>query len=94
MRPIHADEVDCAGSADACEVGADLFQKPRELIRAHLARGHRELPMTDGAETRNVSIYGNIVWRIGKDHVGSFITHEPCPVREICCITTQNLVLA
>src|SRR5438270_13905255 len=52
------------------------LRKAGEFGSIHLARGHREGPMVDRAETTRMTIDRHIVGRIGEHHRGAFVAQQ------------------
>src|SRR5579883_2468943 len=69
MAPIHAYEVNGAIGRGAGEVAQHGPQECRELGLGHLDRSHDELPMLHPARPGDVAPDGDIVGRIGEDHL-------------------------
>ena len=76
VAPIHADEVECPVEAVAGEEPERTAQERGELGLVHLAHGHRELAMADGAEPADVAVDRHIVGRVGEDHCSTIVLHQ------------------
>ena len=71
-----------------------LGQESREGLLRHLARAHDELAMLDPAAAHDVAIDGDVVGRIGEDHVGLSSTHQTLDVIPAAGTATQDPVQA
>jgi hypothetical protein len=76
MAPVHADEVQRAVEAECYEVAESLAKKAGEFGSIHLARGHRERPMVDRAETTRMPTDRHIVGRVGEHHRGALLAQK------------------
>src|SRR5688500_5294188 len=71
-----------------------LGQESREGLLRHLARAHDELAMLDRAAAHDVAIDGDVVGRIGEDHVCLSSTHQTLDVIATAGAATQDPVQA
>src|SRR5205085_1538398 len=83
MAPVHADEVQRTADAECHEVAESLAKKAGEFGSIHLARGHREGPMVDRAETTRMTIDRHIIRRVGEHHRGAFFAQQRLESRGI-----------
>src|ERR1700730_5945810 len=77
MAPIDAKVVQRSLRAARGEISACPIEKGAELAFVHLARSHRKGAMMDRAETARMAIDRHVAGRIGEDHGGTFLAHQP-----------------
>src|SRR5260370_40685632 len=66
VSPIHANEVDRAVDAEGGQVPDRRFQKLHELEVRHFAGGHLKLSMLDCAQTADMTVDSDVLWRSGQ----------------------------
>ena len=79
-----------AVNAEAHEIAESLAEKGGELGFVHLARGHREGAMMDGAEAAHVTFDPQVVGRVGEHHRGRFVAQQRSEGLGIECIPAQD----
>ena len=92
MAPIHANEVDRAGTAEGRKILAGLGEKRGESRPIHLSRSHREGAMVNRAETAGVTVDRHVVGRVGEHHCGAFLAHQGGEACGIAGIAAQDAV--
>ena len=70
VAPVHADEVQRAVSTVARMQNQRPREKAGQLRFAHLTRGHRELTVSDRAQSANLAVDGHVVRRIREHRLG------------------------
>ena len=76
VAPVHADEMDGAIRADLRHRAERGFEKAGERDLVHLARGHGELAVPDGAGAADMTVDLHIVRRVGEHAAGPFVAHQ------------------
>src|SRR6202162_1486017 len=76
VAPIHSYVMQRALLAVSGKETASLRQERREGPLVHLARGHGELAMMDGAETAGMAVNRHVVGRVGEAPRGPLAAHQ------------------
>src|SRR6266852_784460 len=76
MTPVHKDEVDGTILGERMQVRKSTIQEGRKFTLRHFARCHGEFLVLDLATAADVTIDGNVVRRIGDNHLRETLRHD------------------